>query len=125
MTGPKSAKSSAKGSALKTKSNAKDGTEHTSQIEYLLHQSTQGLHFMFSNREIAKIMKSPVPSDEFYSTENMEKVQNLLADFLNFPSLSEKKSFLERLPEQDFELLVRAYFQLVENTILAHSTVRH
>jgi hypothetical protein len=125
MTGPKSAKSSAKGNALTTKSNAKEGAEHTSQIEYLLHQSTQGLHFMFSNRDIAKIMKNPVPSDEFYSTENMEKVQNLLTDFLDFPSLDAKKVYLERLPETDFELLVRAYFQLVENTILAHSTVRH
>lgn len=109
----------------KTKAAAKEGSGSTSQIEYLLHQSTQGLHFMFSNRDIAKVMKTPAHEDEFYSTENMEKVQSLLTGFLDCPSLQEKKIFLERLPELDFELLIRAYFQLVENTILAHSTIRH
>ncbi len=116
MTGARSAKGA---------KDTKGDTGSTSQIEYLLYQSTQGIHFMFDNSDIAKIMSIPTDKQEFCTTENMEKVQSLLSGFLNCPSMQEKRSYLERLPEQDFELLVRAYFQLVENTILAHSTIRH
>jgi hypothetical protein len=111
---------------------AKDSTgldqSDLEQIEYLLYQSTQGLHFMFENSDIRKILKKPDdPSDKKRSLHigNMKKVQGLLSGLLDRPSMDEKKTYMERLPQGDFELLVRAYFQLVENTILAHSDLRH
>lgn len=95
------------------------------QIEYLLFQSTQGVHFMFENSDIAKVMSQPNDEKMFFTDQNMEKVQDLLSRFLESPTLQEKRSFLERLPVEEFELLIRAYFQLVEKTILAHSNIRH
>lgn len=95
------------------------------QIEYLLYQSTQGVHFMFENSEIAKVLREPVDETEFFTTSNMEKVKGLLTDLLDRPSMIEKKSFLERLSSEDYELMIRAYFHLVENTILANSNLRH
>jgi hypothetical protein len=96
-----------------------------SQIEYLLHQSTQGIHFMFDNSEIAKILGGPEKHDEFFTTDNMKKVQGLLSGLLDCPGMRDKQMYLEKLKQKDYELLVRAYFHLVENTILAHTKIRH
>ena len=95
------------------------------QIEYLLFQSTQGVHFMFDNAEIARVMSVPTDAERFFTVENMQKVQGLLSELLGKKTLSNKSDYLEALPRADFELLVRAYFHLVENTILSHSTLRH
>jgi hypothetical protein len=95
------------------------------QIEYLLYQSTQGIHFMFDNVEIAKVLSRPQDENDFFSFSNMERVQELLTKFIEKPSMGEKQRFLETLDPETHGLLIRAYFQLVENTILANSKVRH
>lgn len=95
------------------------------QIEYLLYQSTQGVHFIFDNSEIAKILCEPTDEKRFFTSDNMQRVQGLLSSFIEKPSLQEKRSYLESLPLADYQLMIRAYFHLVENTILAHSSVRH
>jgi hypothetical protein len=55
----------------------------------------------------------------------MDKVQGLLTGLLGKQTISEKRSYLESLPRNDYELLVKAYFQLVDKTILANSQLRH
>lgn len=102
-----------------------DDERQQEQIEYLLFQSTRGVHFMFDNADIAKVLSQPADEALFFTDENMDKVQGLLSRFLSCPSMQEKRSFLESLPVDEFELLIRSYFHLVENTILAHSTIRH
>jgi hypothetical protein len=95
------------------------------QIEYLLYQSTQGIHFMFQNDEIARVLKRPTQDTDFLTHANMERVQSLLSGLLEKPSMREKQLYLEMLPSDDYELIIRAYFQLVENTILANTDLRH
>ncbi len=95
------------------------------QIEYLLHQSTQGIHFVFENAEIAEVLSKQKDDRDFFTFDNMGKVQDMLTKFLERPTITEKRSFLERLSPEDHALLIRAYFHLVENTILAHSKIRH
>jgi hypothetical protein len=81
---------------------------------------------MFDNDEIARVLtQRPAEDDDFFSFSNMEKVQSLLSSFLERPTMQEKRSFLEALPAEEYELLIRAYFQLVENTILANTDIRH
>lgn len=99
--------------------------ENLEQIEYLLFQSTQGVHFMFEKQDIVKVLSQPKTDESFFTEANMKKVQGLLSGFLDCETLQSKQSYLDRLAKEDFELLVRAYFQLVENTILAHSDIRH
>lgn len=95
------------------------------QIEYLLHQSAQGIHFMFERAEIIRILQEPTDSQQFFTFDNLGKVQDMLTKFIERPTIVEKQSYLERLSRQDYELLIRAYFHLVENTILTKSKVRH
>lgn len=99
--------------------------ENLEQIEYLLFQSTQGVHFMFDHSDVARVLSRPTDGQSFFTEENMKKVQGLLTGFLDCKSLQAKRGYLDRLPAEDFELLVRSYFQLVDNTILAHSNIRH
>ena len=125
MSGTRNAKGTGQKSGQKADESSVNDVATPTQIEYLLQQSTQGVHLMFENADIAKIMRGTGEKSEFFSTENMEQVQSLLSAFLNCPTLEEKKIYLKRLPKADYELLVRAYFQLVDNTILAHSTQKH
>lgn len=104
--------------------NGSQNDQHTEQIEYLLYQSTQGHHFMFDHSEVAQVL-SRDSDPEGLNIKYMEKVQKLLTGLLEKPTMGEKRSFLDALPREDYELLVRAYFQLVDKTILAHSTIRH
>ncbi|MEK7357910.1 MAG: hypothetical protein AAB250_15780 [Bdellovibrionota bacterium] len=104
---------------------AKVSDQQVDQIEYLLYQSTQGLHFIFDHSEVAKVLKSKAPTEEPLTLQHMEKVQGLLSSLLDRKAIDEKKSFLESLSGEDYELLVRAYFQLVDKAILANSTLRH
>lgn len=94
------------------------------QIDYLLHQSSQGLHFIFDHHEIANVLRKDEDSKPL-DIKHMDKVQGLLTGLLGKQSITEKRSFLERLPRNDYELLVKAYFQLVDKTILANSHLRH
>lgn len=55
----------------------------------------------------------------------MERVQNLLTSFLEKPTLQSKELFLEDLPQAERDLMIRAYFHLVENTILANFDLKH
>ena len=95
------------------------------QIEYLLFQSTQGIHFMFDNADIVKVLSQPSDENDCLSFTNMEKVQELLSKFIEKPTMVEKRRFLETLDKNTYEMLIRAYFQLVENTILANTKIRH
>ena len=94
------------------------------EIEHLLFQSTQGHHFMFDNADIARVMSTPSKEDVF-SDSNMNRVQRLFSGLLDSRTYPEKRSYLERLNEDEFNLLVRAYFQLVDKTMLANYEQRH
>ncbi len=95
------------------------------QIEYLLHQSTQGIHFMFEKTDIVRVLSQPTDDEEFFTFTTMGRVQEILTRFIEKPTLIEKKHYLELLPREEHELLIRAYFNLVENTILANSELKH
>lgn len=116
------------GSARGEGRGAKETIGQVDQIEYLLFQSTQGLHFIFDHSDVAAVLRQDGTGpldDEPLDVKHMDKVQSLLTKLLDRKTMSEKRSYIETLTKVDYELLVRAYFQLVDKTILAHSTLRH
>lgn len=119
MTGARGEGRGVRGSGL-----ADGANSQVDQIEYLLQQSTQGLHFIFDHHDVANVLRKDdegLPLD----IKLMDKVQGLLSGLLGKQSITEKRSFLESLPRKDYELLVKAYFQLVDKTILANSHLKH
>ncbi len=84
-----------------------------------------GIHLLFEGSRIAQILKSPTEALEFFSFENLNKVQTILGEFLQKPSFEEKQRYLLDLDEHSYEILVRSYFNIVENTILEATKHKH
>lgn len=95
------------------------------QIEYLLYQSTKGIHFLFDKKEIGSILKTPTDEVEFFSQNNIDKVQSLFNDFLNKKTIVEKQIYLSNLDKESFEILVRTYFHIVENSVNISRKQKH
>lgn len=113
------------GSSTKVNSDEIAPLVQTAQIEYLIHQSSLGVHFLFSRRDVSRVMMVPTDEKEFFTLKNMERVQKLLTTFLEKPSLHAKERFLNSLSPVERDLMIRAYFHLVENTILSNTDFRH
>lgn len=87
------------------------------EIEYLLAQSTRGLHILFDRNHIKRALQEPMNGNTDFDKEDRDRVQKLFANFIEKASLAEKEYFLISLPEEDREILIKAYFHIVENTI--------
>lgn len=95
------------------------------QMEALLHHSTRGVHILFDNKSIAKILKNPTDNAVFSDVEKAKQVQDVLVDLISQKTYHDKMAFLEKLDPERYEMLIRTYFQIVENTIRTHQTSHH
>lgn len=95
------------------------------QIEHLLQQSMNGQHILFEHRQIAEILKTPTNPSDLFRAPNLQKVDQLFNELAKRENLSSKRLFLEKLDSESFEMIVRAYFHIVENTISAASVLKH
>jgi hypothetical protein len=98
---------------------------HLDQIEHLLAQSMNGIHLLFTNIKIANILKTPTEDDELFKLQNLDRIQDLFSELVGQETFREKVQFLDSLAPEPYELLVRTYFHIVENSLYASSTVRH
>lgn len=99
--------------------------EHLNELEYLFAQSAKGLHLLFDRDSLTGILKKPTENLDYFTFENMTKVQAILSQFVQQKSMAQKQKFIQSLDPDSFELLVRTYFNIVENAIFESSTVRH
>lgn len=95
------------------------------EIEYLLAQSTRGLHLLFDKTHIKRALQEPTNGNQDFDKEDRSKVQNLFSDFIEKSSFAEKEEFLMQLPDEDREILIKAYFHIVENTIKRTTKLVH
>lgn len=98
---------------------------HLEEIESLLNQSLRGIHHLFENQEIARILATPTEDLEFFTFDNMDRVQELFSELVKHKSLDQKQAFLRRLDSDSYELLLRSYFHLVENSAMGSSELKH
>jgi hypothetical protein len=127
LDGGTAEKSAKKQAAEKSKNDKTNDSKHkdTAQIEYLIHQSTQGVHFLFDKKDVSRVMMVPTDEKDFFTMKNMERVQSLLSRFLGKPTLNDKERFLRSLNATERDLMIRAYFHLVENAIRSNSELSH
>jgi len=90
---------------------------HLDQIEHLLAQSMNGIHLLFDNETIARILKKPTEEIDLFHLKNMDRIQNLFAQFIHKGSFQEKQIFLSSLDPADYELMLRTYFHIVDNSM--------
>ena len=96
------------------------------EIEFLFTQSTQGLHLLFDDmKQLTNILSTPTKEKSFFKSPNMEKIKELFQTLVSKKGFEEKQSFLKSLNSEHFEILVRAYFHIVDNTILTQKKMVH
>jgi len=95
------------------------------QLESLLTQSTMGIHILFDNLSLAEILGKPTENVDFFTHENLGRIQAILGEFLQKSDLDQKMLYLQALDQDSYELLVRSYFNIVENTVLEATKLKH
>ena len=96
------------------------------EIEFLFTQSAKGLHLLFDDKNrLADILKEPTKEQSFFSSENMKRIQSLFTDLISKKTFQDKKEYLSKLNAENFEILVRTYFHIVDNTLLTGTRNLH
>lgn len=92
---------------------------HLDQIEDLLAQSMNGIHLLFENETIARILRKPTEELDLFHMKNLDRIQELFTAFLQKATFQEKQLFLDSLDTESYELLLRTYFHIVDNSLFA------
>lgn len=98
---------------------------HLDQIEHLLAQSMNGIHLLFDNETIAKVLKTPTEHVDLFALKNLDKIQDLFTEFIKRATLQEKLIYLHSLDQESFEMLLRTYFHIVDNSLFQADSDRH
>jgi hypothetical protein len=98
---------------------------HLDQIEHLLAQSMNGIHLLFDNETIARILRSPTEDMDLFQVRNLDKIHDLFTAFVGHKTLQEKRMWLESLDKESYEMLLRTYFYIVENSLFNADPTRH
>lgn len=99
--------------------------QNLEEIELILAQSLKGFHHLFDNNTIARVLRTPTEEMDFFTFENMDRIQALFSELIAKKGLSEKQDFLNRLDQESHEILLRTYFHIVENTLLSSGDLKH
>ena len=93
--------------------------------EVLLKQSALGVHVLFDNTAIARVMAQHQDDKDFFDFDKMKRVQDAMTNLIAKKSYYEKMSFLQDLDTESYDMLIRTYFHIVENTVRAAQDHQH
>ena len=88
------------------------------EIQYIIKQSMKGLHVLFDNETIKKYLYGVDNEDDIFDENTSRRTETLLERFMSTPTITAKKLFFRDLSEDDKSLLIRTYFNIVENNVL-------
>ena len=95
------------------------------QMDNLILQSAKGIHLLFEKHDIIDALNDGHNKKDEADLEKLKKIQEVLYKFISLRQYSEKKDFLKSLSRDEYSLLIRAYFKIVENSMLSKDKVRH
>ncbi len=95
------------------------------KMDQLIYQSARGIHILFDKADIVRAIRSEDPSLEENTIEKLKLVQELLYKFIRLKSVDDKQVYLQKLNPHDQALLIRAYFKIVDNSILNKTMEKH
>lgn len=94
-------------------------------MEALLAHSARGIHILFDNKSLADVLRHVKDDADFFNFDKMKKVQDVMTELIAKPTLFDKISYLKSLEKESFEMVVRAYFHIVESTVRANHDLTH
>lgn len=80
---------------------------------------------MFDRDALISTLQEPVEAREYFNLDNLNKVQDILTEMIQQPTIAEKRHYLSTLEDDAYALFVRTYFNIVENTVLTSSQNHH
>lgn len=95
------------------------------KMEALLSHSALGVHVLFENRSIAEALKEVKDDKDFYDFEKMKRVQDVMTELIAKKTYFEKVAYLRSLDSASYQMVVRAYFHIVEGTVRANHNFSH
>lgn len=95
------------------------------KMEALLKQAALGIHVLFDNEAIARSMRKASDDKDFFDFQKMKRIQEVMTELVAKASYQDKVAYLQELDEASFDMLVRTYFHIVENTVRAASEHAH
>lgn len=95
------------------------------RMEALLKQSAKGIHILFDNTAIAEVMSKAFDEKDFFDFAKMKRVQDVMTELIGKKTYFEKVSYLRDLDRTSYEMLVRTYFHIVENTVRSDNDLNH
>ncbi|NQZ20348.1 MAG: hypothetical protein HRT44_13990 [Bdellovibrionales bacterium] len=93
------------------------------QMDNLILQSAKGVHILFEKQDIIKALNSD--SKDETNLKKLKKIQEVLYKFISLKDYEEKRDFLKTLKKDEYSLLIRAYFKIVDNSMLNKTKTRH
>ena len=94
------------------------------QVEYLLNQSARGNHILFDPDDIKKALSSEQSLEKMkgdyldaFDLKTLQKMRDLLDLLMRQPTVSEKRHFILSLSSDSKELLIKAYFHILDNSL--------
>jgi len=97
------------------------------QVEYLIGQSIQGNHILFDLDTLRRVFWNDTLKHRStqLTDEQAYCVEHHIEKLITQPTLAEKRAYLEQLPPETLEHVVRTYFNIVENNIYENMEIRH
>ena len=121
---PENPADAAKADQAKKEQNALQ-EQRLERMESLLKQSAMGIHILFDNKSIAQVMGQEKDDKDFFDFNKMKKVQDVMTELIAKKTYYDKVSYLKELDSEAFEMVVRTYFHIVENTVRAAHSHAH
>lgn len=97
------------------------------QVEYLFNQSARGNHVLFDPDDIKKALSTEKSLEKMkgeyldsFDIKTLQKMRDLLDILMRQPTVSEKRHFILSLSPESKELLIKAYFNILDNTLFQH-----
>lgn len=94
------------------------------RMEALLAQAAKGIHVLFDNKTIAQTLQKD-SNVEPESLEQVKVVQETMTQLIARKTYFEKMAFLQGLDGQTHHLIMKAYLQIVENTVRVQQDLAH
>ncbi len=95
------------------------------QMDNLILQSAKGVHLLFEKNEIVAALNDVNRHKDENDIEKLKKIQEVLYEFISLKRYDEKRDFLKTLSKGEHSLLIRAYFKIVENSMMNKVKTRH
>lgn len=89
------------------------------KMEAILNQAAMGIHVLFDKATIAAAYKEAPDDKDFYDFDKVKVIQDSMTELISRKTYFEKLAYLQSLDKESLVLLVRAYFHIVENNVLA------